>query len=147
MSQFDSLRWTFTLHSETSTMQSISFLRCESRSSRTEPHSRVRVCPVHPHTLLTCCTGAAHLLAREASLESGLRYVCAVEEVQINGKTLRYIICMLPEQSAILRSGKRMTMDTAFKRVRNWYELELETWDDSSNRCACFSSSSGHYPV
>lgn len=91
-------------------------------------------------TELTCCVGASHLLVREASLEHGLRYVRGVEEVEIKGKTLRYIICMFPEQSAILRSGRRMTMDTAFKRVRNWYELELETWDDSSNRCACCSS-------
>ncbi|EJD37548.1 hypothetical protein AURDEDRAFT_173406 [Auricularia subglabra TFB-10046 SS5] len=49
-------------------------------------------------------------------------------------QTFPLLVCMFPEQSAILRSGKRITVDTAFKRVHGWMELEFETWDDSSNR-------------
>ncbi|KZV84152.1 hypothetical protein EXIGLDRAFT_776848 [Exidia glandulosa HHB12029] len=89
-------------------------------------------CAEFPHG--TSFNGIQHLLTREASLEASLRYVRAVEEVVVGGAMLRYVVCMYPEQSKILFNSNYITIDTAFKRVRGWYELELETWDDSGNR-------------
>ncbi|EJD33115.1 hypothetical protein AURDEDRAFT_155120, partial [Auricularia subglabra TFB-10046 SS5] len=86
----------------------------------------------YPHG--TGFKSAVKLLERQASLSAGLLYVRVAKELQLHGKTFRYVICMLPEQSEILRSAKRVSVDTAFRRVRDWKELELETWDDSSHR-------------
>lgn len=53
----------------------------------------------------------------------------------MKGKTVKMVICMFPSQSKILLNAKRITIDTAFKRVKGWYEFEIEAWDDSSSSC------------
>ncbi|KZV94685.1 hypothetical protein EXIGLDRAFT_822529 [Exidia glandulosa HHB12029] len=79
-------------------------------------------------------SASVHQMQRENALERSLRYVRAVESVQVNGKTFRFVLCMFPEQSRALQQAKRITADSAFKRVVGWKEFEIETWDDSSMR-------------
>ncbi|KZW03626.1 hypothetical protein EXIGLDRAFT_758968 [Exidia glandulosa HHB12029] len=77
---------------------------------------------------------SVYQLVRETSLGRSERYVRVAESAQVNGATFRFVICMYPEQSEILRQAKRLTADAAFKRVVGWKEFELETWDDSGLR-------------
>ncbi|EJD45215.1 hypothetical protein AURDEDRAFT_165761 [Auricularia subglabra TFB-10046 SS5] len=70
----------------------------------------------------------------DADIPPDLRYVRAAETRTIKGKDIQFIICMSPAQSALLLHARCVTIDTAFKRVKGWYELELEVWDDSTHR-------------
>ncbi|EJD45935.1 hypothetical protein AURDEDRAFT_164998 [Auricularia subglabra TFB-10046 SS5] len=70
----------------------------------------------------------------DADIPPDLRYVRAAETRTIKGKDVQFIICMSPAQSALLLHARCVTIDTAFKRVKGWYELELEVWDDATHR-------------
>ncbi|KZV86821.1 hypothetical protein EXIGLDRAFT_774231 [Exidia glandulosa HHB12029] len=76
---------------------------------------------------------ARELLARNSTVSTDLHYVRAVEERLLKGKTVQFVICMFPAQSVTLQRARRITIDTAFKRVKGWYEFEIEAWDDSAN--------------
>jgi hypothetical protein len=50
---------------------------------------------------------------------------------------LKFIICMFPESSHRLASAKYLQSDIAFKRVVNFYEFELGSWDELNNISKC----------
>lgn len=63
-------------------------------------------------------------------------YLRCVESHAIPGDDdFRLVICMTTEMSLYLVEAKRISIDTSFKRVRGWYEFEIECWDNNNMRC------------
>ncbi|KAJ6565296.1 hypothetical protein DFH09DRAFT_919678 [Mycena vulgaris] len=55
---------------------------------------------------------------------------CAETHTIEDGKTFHLVICMLRSMSALLMRSKKLSLDTAFKRLNGkWQEFEMETWE------------------
>ncbi|KAJ7788049.1 hypothetical protein B0H14DRAFT_2398806 [Mycena olivaceomarginata] len=75
--------------------------------------------------------GAQLLAAEHRGLPEGEQYVrCAEKHTLADGKTFYLVICMLRSMSALLMRSKKLSLDTAFKRLNGkWQEFEMETWE------------------
>ncbi|KAJ7633292.1 hypothetical protein FB45DRAFT_1148985 [Roridomyces roridus] len=75
--------------------------------------------------------GAQLLAAQHSELPEAEQYVrCAEIHAIEGGKPFYLVICMLRSMSARLMRAKKLSLDTAFKRVNGkWQEFEMETWD------------------
>ncbi|KAJ7631405.1 hypothetical protein DFH06DRAFT_1439242 [Mycena polygramma] len=75
--------------------------------------------------------GAELLAAQHRELPEEEQYVrCAEKHTIENGKTFYLVICMLRSMSALLMRSKKLSLDTAFKRLNGkWQEFEMETWE------------------
>ncbi|KAJ7159144.1 hypothetical protein C8R43DRAFT_882333 [Mycena crocata] len=85
------------------------------------------------HVLFPSGTGfeGAQLLAEQhRDLPEEEQYVrCAETHTIENGKTFHLVICMLCSMSALLMQAKKLSLDTAFKRLNGkWQEFEMESW-------------------
>ena len=63
------------------------------------------------------------------------KYICIAEEINVDGESMCIVICMTPMMSKYLMAAKRLTIDTAFKRVYGMDEFEIETWHDNGKKC------------
>lgn len=93
--------------------------------------------------------GARRLKARQDALfeengDAGRQYIRSIKSFPAVGDDPAYqlVVCMFPEQSELLLRAKWPVCDTAFKRVKNWKEFDIEMWDDDTNRCKYF-----HHPL
>ncbi|KAJ7300482.1 hypothetical protein DFH08DRAFT_970245 [Mycena albidolilacea] len=75
--------------------------------------------------------GAQLLAAEHRGLPEEEQYVwCAEKHTLADGKTFYLVICMLRSMSALLMRSKKLSLDTAFKRLNGkWQEFEMETWE------------------
>ncbi|KAJ6452183.1 hypothetical protein C8R47DRAFT_998159 [Mycena vitilis] len=75
--------------------------------------------------------GAQLLAAQHRELPEEEQYVrCAETYTLEDGKTFYLVICMLRSMSALLMQSKKLSLDTAFKRLNGkWQEFEMETWE------------------
>ncbi|KAJ7857577.1 hypothetical protein B0H13DRAFT_1640899 [Mycena leptocephala] len=86
------------------------------------------------HVLFPKGTGfeGAQLLATEhRKLPPDEQYVrCAETHTIEDGKTFHLVICMLRSMSKLLMRSRKLSLDTAFKRLNGkWQEFEMETWE------------------
>ncbi|KAJ7860303.1 hypothetical protein B0H13DRAFT_2569623 [Mycena leptocephala] len=86
------------------------------------------------HDLFPESTGfeGAQLLAEQhRKLPEGEQYVRCAEKHTLEDGTIFYlVICMLRSMSALLVHSKKLSLDTAFKRLSGkWQEFEMETWE------------------
>ncbi|KAG8916396.1 hypothetical protein FRC02_003993 [Tulasnella sp. 418] len=83
-----------------------------------------------------------NLYEKEKVLPNQERYIQWIEEFTVPGEDgkCRIIILMFSEQSTLLLSSKWPTMDTAFKRVHEWQEFEMEEWNVKSKSCKITST-------
>ncbi|KAJ7649214.1 hypothetical protein B0H17DRAFT_1270949 [Mycena rosella] len=86
------------------------------------------------HVLFPSATGfegAELLAAPNRNLPAEEQYVrCAETHTIEDGKTFQLVICMLRSMSALLVRSKKISLDTAFKRLNGkWQEFEMETWE------------------
>ncbi|KAF8589726.1 hypothetical protein K439DRAFT_1331859, partial [Ramaria rubella] len=73
--------------------------------------------------------GAYHILDEHTQLPPEKRYVRCVEEHSIMGEGNIYIvICMFKAMSELLLETKRPSINTSFKWLHKWQELEIEAW-------------------
>ncbi|KAJ7848967.1 hypothetical protein B0H14DRAFT_2582749 [Mycena olivaceomarginata] len=75
--------------------------------------------------------GAQLLAAQHRKLPEGEQYVRCAEKHTLEDGTIFYlVICMLRSMSALLVHSKKLSLDTAFKRLSGkWQEFEMETWE------------------
>ncbi|KAF8180705.1 hypothetical protein K438DRAFT_2021287 [Mycena galopus ATCC 62051] len=75
--------------------------------------------------------GAELLAAQHRELPEDEQYVrCAETHTIEDGKTFHLVICMLRSMSTFLMRSKKLSLDTAFKRLNGkWQEFEMETWE------------------
>ncbi|KAJ6477249.1 hypothetical protein DFH09DRAFT_1293043 [Mycena vulgaris] len=73
--------------------------------------------------------GAQLLAAQHRELPEDEQYVrCAETHTIEDGKTFQLVICMLRSMSTLLMRSKKLSLDTAFKRLNGkWQEFEMET--------------------
>ncbi|KAJ7242720.1 hypothetical protein C8J57DRAFT_1526083 [Mycena rebaudengoi] len=75
--------------------------------------------------------GAQLLAEQHSKLPADEQYVrCAETHILEDGKPFQLIICMLQSMSSFLMRSKKLSLDTAFKRLSGkWQEFEMETWE------------------
>ncbi|KAJ7505090.1 hypothetical protein B0H11DRAFT_1709164 [Mycena galericulata] len=75
--------------------------------------------------------GAQLLAAEHRELPEDEQYVrCAETHTIEDGKQFHLVICMLRSMSTLLMRSKKLSLDTAFKRLAGkWQEFEMETWE------------------
>ncbi|KAJ8475498.1 hypothetical protein ONZ45_g15590 [Pleurotus djamor] len=79
--------------------------------------------------------GAKLLLEGQRAAPPEERYLRAVEVHTLSDSTqFTLIICMTPSMSRQLLNSQRVTIDTSFKRIHDYQEFEIETWDDANLR-------------
>ncbi|KAF8526669.1 hypothetical protein BU17DRAFT_40561 [Hysterangium stoloniferum] len=92
--------------------------------------------------------GAHSLLSKHPTLPHGEAYVrCVKKHVIPKEKTFFLVICMFATMSNLLLVTKCPSIDTSFKRLHNWQELEIEAWFPEYSRsivvaCAFITSQS-----
>ncbi|EJD33362.1 hypothetical protein AURDEDRAFT_177559 [Auricularia subglabra TFB-10046 SS5] len=101
--------------------------------------------PVFPHGV--DFEGAKDLLQKQRLLAPEQQYVRFADEVLLPDKPVpeKMVICMFPSQSERLLDAKRIEVDISFKRVSNWYEFQMVTWDAATSQsvtlCRAFTTS------
>ncbi|KAJ7265241.1 hypothetical protein C8J57DRAFT_1069413, partial [Mycena rebaudengoi] len=75
--------------------------------------------------------GAQLLAEQHSKLPADEQYVrCAETHILEDGKPFQLIICMFQSMSSFLMRSKKLSLDTAFKRLSGkWQEVEMETWE------------------
>ncbi|KAJ7920959.1 hypothetical protein B0H13DRAFT_2230669 [Mycena leptocephala] len=81
--------------------------------------------------------GAQLLAAQHRELPEDEQYVrCAEKHTLKDGKIFYLVICMLRSMSALLMRSKKLSLDTAFKRLNGkWQEFEMETTELERMKC------------
>jgi hypothetical protein len=81
--------------------------------------------------------GAQLLAEQHSKLPADEQYIrCAETHILEDGKPFQLIICMLQSMSSFLMRSKKLSLDTAFKRLSGkWQEFEMETWELDNMKC------------
>ena len=88
-------------------------------------------------TILIILAGAQLLAEQHHKLPEGEHYVRCAEKHTLEDSTIFYlVICMLRSMSVLLVHSKRLSLDTAFRRLSGkWQEFEMETWELDRMKC------------